>query len=59
MSQDEKLLLWATLGLTLLNVVISARIAKGLGEAKASIDKTVSDVKGSPIGHVLDSLGWT
>ncbi len=56
MSGDEKFLLWATFGLALANFIVTLKIARGLEDAKKSVDGIIG--AGTGIGDALHSLGW-
>lgn len=55
---SDHMLLCIGVALAIINVYISWRMAMALAEVKASADKTISDVKSSPLGGVLGILGF-
>jgi len=54
---SEKTLLGIVVALGMLNLYVNYRVAIALSQVKADTDKTISDVKASPLGPVLGFLG--
>ncbi len=55
---SDKNLAWLNLAVGLVGLYISFRVAMGLMQVQADANKTISDVKNSPLGGVLGVLGF-